>query len=369
MEPNRHIIMQQTLDVALSGSESDGMALHRRLPDLCAQRIVPAIELVLNRYTPRNGFLTIDRLEIDAGSVSLGNLERELPRLVAQALEKVLQDMPYTDRLGRAAMTDNIRHKTEPESITEAFLFFLENGTLPWSFSAGSATELESIIQKAWREAEKTGSSIRNIKMALLETLRSPTARARLIRQFTPAFLETMLGILSSEGKKISIDIREIFERADIPKNQIKRLETLMWEQVFLRVASGKALTEALLIKEIKSRLTVSDLHEGKLETLLARYWPDDLERVAGDVSSSGQSEEMREIKPYQAKEQQEAGGKSVPEKQRDQQEIGETPGKTADVPVSSSGKSDKAPHADASNIITDSSKSLGHAHPDKETG
>ena len=71
-----HIIRQQYLHVELNGTEPDGMALQNRLSDLCQQWLTPAIERVLDRWAPSDGHLTIERLEIDAGTLTLERFEQ-----------------------------------------------------------------------------------------------------------------------------------------------------------------------------------------------------------------------------------------------------------------------------------------------------
>ncbi|MCI5120483.1 MAG: hypothetical protein D3908_04665, partial [Candidatus Electrothrix sp. AUS4] len=92
-----HTIRQQYLHVELNGSESDGMALQRRLPGLCRDWLLPALERTLDQYAPEQGSLYIERLEIDAGAMSLERLEHDLAESVAQALKKALQEQIPSD--------------------------------------------------------------------------------------------------------------------------------------------------------------------------------------------------------------------------------------------------------------------------------
>jgi hypothetical protein len=46
---HQHIIRRHVLNVELFGTESDGFALQRRLPSLCQDWLMPALEPVLER--------------------------------------------------------------------------------------------------------------------------------------------------------------------------------------------------------------------------------------------------------------------------------------------------------------------------------
>ena len=129
-----HIIRQQYLEVELNGAESDGLALQRSLPGLCEHWLTPVIEGVLDRFAPPEGHLYIERLEIDAGTMTLERLEHDLAYAVGQALGKSLREYVLPSELSPVIISGNVRHVTARHSINEAFIYFLKTGSLPWSF-------------------------------------------------------------------------------------------------------------------------------------------------------------------------------------------------------------------------------------------
>lgn len=200
-----HIIQKQYLHVELNGTESDGLALQRSLPELLRHSLMPVIEQVLERFSPQKGHLFIERLEIDAGTLTLEQLDYKLVEFVAQALEKSLRGHTSPGELPAMAISGNIRHKTGQQSVNEALLYFLKYGSLPWSFRLPDGATLEQIILDSWQEAAKSGAVLRSIDTAILHTLASATTRKRLTYQFSPVFIETLLARLSSEGKLASL--------------------------------------------------------------------------------------------------------------------------------------------------------------------
>lgn len=131
MTANIHLIQKQYLHVELNGTESEGLALQRRLPDLIQHSLMPVIEQVLERFSPREGHLFIERLEIDAGVLMLDQVEHKLAGSVAQALEKSLCGYISPVKLSVAAIPGNIRHTTEQQSISEAMIYFLKPAACP----------------------------------------------------------------------------------------------------------------------------------------------------------------------------------------------------------------------------------------------
>jgi hypothetical protein len=194
-----HIIRQQYLHVELNGTESEGLALQRRLSGLCQQLLIPAIERVLDRCAPPKGHLTIERLEIDAGTLTLERLEDDLAESVTQALEKVLQEqIPSGDFLSGARDNNNVQHKTTQQIINEVFIFFLKTGRLPWWFHLPEGKNLEQTILESWQEGTRSDDVLRSKEAVVLHTLASATARKRLTCQFSPVFIENLLSRLSA---------------------------------------------------------------------------------------------------------------------------------------------------------------------------
>ncbi len=288
-----HIIRRQFIDVEMYGTESDGQSLQRTLPDFCQNRLLPAFEEALNRSVPIDGYLTIERLDIDAGTVQLERLEHDLPDMVARALVQYLQDLPQTDKLSNTL--GNIQCKTKQQVINEAFLFFLKNGTLPWSFYLPSGSEFEKLIQDSLKEPEGSGGAFELFKNEVIEALSSATARKRLIRQFTPAFLESLLELISTEGKKVLDGILPLLRSSDTSLFDAKRLEQEIWECAFGGIASGSSLTEAYVQRETTAFLTAQGIPEEVCETLL---YPCRSDLLSVSASSSATDDDADKEQP-----------------------------------------------------------------------
>src|SRR5512145_78447 len=151
-----HIIRQQVLHAELIGTEADGMALQRRLQGLCDSHLTPAVERILDRCSPADGHVRIERLDIDAGALKLDSLETDLPRAVAEALLKALQEQVLSGKTPQPVCSGNLRYATEQQAIIEAFLFFLETGRLPWSFHLPEGHSLEQVFLGSLKDAYRS---------------------------------------------------------------------------------------------------------------------------------------------------------------------------------------------------------------------
>ncbi len=267
-EAQRHTIRRQFLEVEIDGEEREGAALHRALPDFCARVLTPAIGQVLDRYVPRKGVLTIERLELDAGNVNMDELTEKLPRLVAEALEKELNKIPDGD--GANFLTDNARLRTVPETLIEAFLFFLENGTRPWSFSNTPGSGLEREIALALKEASPNGSLPAKIKSALFETLRSTVARQRLVRQFSPAFIRSIPELFSG-GEQQLLDSLPGERGKERAVNLAGHPERQLLEEALTLIVSGISLTRTSLLAALPKASATTGEPKAGAETAVGK--------------------------------------------------------------------------------------------------
>ena len=269
-----HIIRQQYVHVEVNGTEADGLALQRRLPDLCQQALTPAIDRALERCAPSDGHVYVKRLEIDAGTLTLERLESDLPESVARALEQALREQLPQGGWSPPSVDGNIRHMTTQHSIHEAFLYFLTTGTLPWSFRLPAGKSLEQVVLSCWQEASKAGVSLPSTLDEVRRLLDSPIVRERLIRQFSRRFLETILERVSPEAVAIVVTILEMLRNATIPRESLREFERRLWERVFANASAGLVPSPRSLVEETWSSFSSGGGQQAGLGHALEQRWP-----------------------------------------------------------------------------------------------
>jgi hypothetical protein len=256
----QHIIRRQVLDVEVIGTEANGFALQRRLPHLCHDWLTPALEPVLERAVPSHEHLTIDRLEIDAGILSLENLERDLVGAVTQALERLLRErVPAARPAGSFSPT---QRRTQAQSVQEAFLHFLKTGSLPWWFHLPAGRTLEDVVQASWHAAGPAGELPEHVSRSTIAAMTSALVRKRLVLQFSVDFLTTLLAGLS---KQAAAALSEIFARlgsSGLAAEVFRRFSQQSWQTVFALLAAGRLPTAVMLIAEYLNSLAEAERQE-----------------------------------------------------------------------------------------------------------
>ena len=171
-----HFIRQQFLNINLNGSETDGFALQRHLPDLFYSKILPAIGEALDQCSPEGKHLVIDRLEIDAGTIELARLDSDLATIVTGELKKIIGKLPdgsglmYDNQIDELVASQNVEEK-----LWDVFLYFLKKGSLPWSYQLPPGKSLEVVLsEQLTDDGNSHGSLIPAAK--ILESLHSTGA-------------------------------------------------------------------------------------------------------------------------------------------------------------------------------------------------
>ncbi|MDN5901258.1 MAG: hypothetical protein L0H74_14505, partial [Brachybacterium sp.] len=175
-------IRRETLEVAVVGTEAEGLAVRTRLAQLCAQELPAALERAMAPLDPGGAVLRIDRLDIDLPALGLA-LDDVVPQIAAEVQERV-------HRLRRAGDDTLVPETEDPavatarrlsagEAADEALLVFLATGRLPWSFRLPAGADLATTLQTAWDEdGGPVATGTRQDR--LREVLRSSSARTRL---------------------------------------------------------------------------------------------------------------------------------------------------------------------------------------------
>src|SRR5438876_4508344 len=245
---SQHIIRRQVVDVEVIGTEADGFELQRRLPELCNAWLTPALEPVLDRAVPSHEHLTIERLVIDAGILSLENLERDLVGAVTQALEKQLRERALA--AGATGSFGATQRRTEVQSIQEAFLHFLKTGSLPWWFHLPTGKTLEEAVQASWRAAGQTGELPEYVRRDMIDSMAFSVVRKRLVQQFSADFLTTLLAGLSKEAAAAISNVFAKLGTHGLATEALRRFSEQSWQAIFALLASGRRPTARNLIAE-----------------------------------------------------------------------------------------------------------------------
>ena len=249
-----HFIRQQYLHVDLQGSESDGFALQNQLTDLYYRKLVPVIEDILDQSTSAGSHLKIDKLEIDAGTISLDRLEYELANAVAEALRKSIKNVA-----GKAILNTRLRDnegtyiRSDRENLWDVFTCFLSAGSLPWSYKLPEGKSLEEVISGELL-SNQSGSGGTVPAKKIIEVLKSENTAKRLTLQFSDVFIRKLLQEVSPEIFRVITELDELLQLADdntMTPDRLQILKKLVLQKGILQLTSSPQVGKVEIVRKV----------------------------------------------------------------------------------------------------------------------
>lgn len=213
----------------------------------------------------------IERLEIDAGTLNLEDFERGFAAAVAVAMGKQLGKQLPPAVSSAWHSSSGIQHKTEQQSVHEAFIHFLKTGILPWWFNLPAGKSLEQVMLDSWQQVSQVFIAPKHYVSLMHDVLSSATVRTRLVQQFSTVFLESLYASISPEGLMNVVEVARTLDHANLAGAELKILHRLLWQTAFAQLAEGKAQTTWALATPIRHALQQSRLQVPALTLLLKR--------------------------------------------------------------------------------------------------
>jgi hypothetical protein len=117
-----------------------GEKIARKLPDLVSDILLPVLDECFQEIAPEK-VIRIDRLVCDLGTINIRDLQRDLPKLLAQSLKAHFEDKPedFSPQAKGPSTLDLVERGRRIRSLKmshlEIFLHILRHGQFPWWFS------------------------------------------------------------------------------------------------------------------------------------------------------------------------------------------------------------------------------------------
>lgn len=285
-----HIIQRQILQIDLHGTEADGIALQRRLSSLCKDDIVRTLQNVFDRHAPTNGHLTIDRLELDLGSVDMEAVETDIAEALTKALDDALRrqtfdvivDAGHVDRNGGTIGTGIHGRK---ERLFDAFLQVLETGRLPWAMVLPDGTTLEELLLVELRSGQDTTHDV--LHRVVLSVATSSLARRRLIWQFSESFRFMMIATVMPSILMDVDTVLSVWKRSGVAERLVTPFREAVWHTVFGfggNPPSGGVASTLVTGAIMMVRSTTSPDIAREVVIAARRIWPSIPDDVASDT-------------------------------------------------------------------------------------
>ena len=267
-------IRREILDVEVHGTEADGVALQRRLPDVCADVLGPALEAAFARVDPGDAHLMIERLAIDLADISLDRLDSELTDAVHREVADYFRRNPVPSGPGPGSEAGEVQRRTLAETVDEALLVFLRTGRLPWSFRVPPGSQIEQIVLEAWDGADAERGPPPALRARLAEVLALPSVRTRLLTQFSPEFVTTVLRGIAPALAATVAEIQPALAAISSQSRTGAAFRKEVWDNALLAVSAGRQPGPSELARAAWAGLGPVARADPVLAAAVERRWP-----------------------------------------------------------------------------------------------
>ena len=197
----QHIIKKQIIQLQID-SRLDAFHLQHIVSEHFWAEVIPILQKVFDSITNENEIIRLDRLEIDLGLISVKDIEKgEWVTKLGEILQKELAKQLRENHPSRL-----IHRESETKSTFRQWLYYMENGYLPWNVIE---------INEEWYEKTlQTFAVDFNSVTELRRLLQSNDLFIwRIILQHPESFLISLVEILTAEKQdQLARAVNELWE-------------------------------------------------------------------------------------------------------------------------------------------------------------
>ena len=155
-----HIIKNATIDFQYNG-KTEGIVLLQEVKDWVYDSL-KQLEPVFSNWNKYDEIISMDKLELELNLKSSHWKDEAAHQLIQQVRNK-LQLM----KTGGNSL-NTYKAQTDMQNFAETFLFYLQNGYLPWNASSTTAKEWNEQLEKLFNQPDE--KFIQNLKVVLVQS-------------------------------------------------------------------------------------------------------------------------------------------------------------------------------------------------------
>jgi hypothetical protein len=230
----KHVIRKQLITLQLA-AEQDAFAVQQKAKEYFYDQIAPALEKVLDELSLPGETISIDRIEIDLGDLGWKN-----NTLIAdnEHIYRALKQS-FSDKLSaEGRLKKNNVHpviiRSRSAHACEQWLYYMENGVLPWALQSTHEEWLEQVIHELAIDhglIEKTKDRIRHHRGFL----------ARVVRDHTEKYLQMLAEVITAKPQAALTDLIDAsVKQRDLLPQAYPLFKHQLWSAALLQFAEGK---------------------------------------------------------------------------------------------------------------------------------
>lgn len=248
-----HQIQKQIIEIDLPDG-SDAFSWQEKITAICNETLNEKLGILFDNIS-KETLQLIDKIEIELGIINIENFENDFIQNIENQLfiklnAKLIQERKDKKPIENIPLVDTRNIK----SNYVAFLYFLENGTLPWWTSNNFLEEIDYRIDTIFSK-----NQVEQLQQIVLfkKILENPKVIERLVLQFSEERLWQFIHLIFIEEKNTVSLLQKLYEilkktvRLYSFKNDLDALKVSSFTIFFEGINSYKSLTIKLLYERI----------------------------------------------------------------------------------------------------------------------
>lgn len=157
---SNHIIKNASIDFQYNG-KTDGMVLQQEVRDW-VDVFLKQLEPALGNWNANDEIISIDELELE--------LDLESSHWKDEAAHQLIQQLSDKLQIMKTGITtfNTYKEHTNMQNFAETFMFYLQNGYLPWNASSTSTTEWNEQLEQLFNHPDE--KFIHSLKVVLAQS-------------------------------------------------------------------------------------------------------------------------------------------------------------------------------------------------------
>ncbi|OQP60575.1 hypothetical protein A3860_32695 [Niastella vici] len=229
----KHVIRKQLISLQLAAGH-DAFSIQQSARDYFYDQVAPALDKVLTELSSPNEMISLDRVEID-----LGNLHWKNEKLIANSeqLYQILKQS-LSERLSATGREEtnkatSVTVRTRPAHACGQWLYYMENGVLPWALQHTPAAWLEQVLHQLAIDHQLTARTKDLLKQHRWFLL-------RVVRDHSAHFLQQLAGVLTAKPQPgLPAEIDRMASQMELSP-EYQRTKHQLWSAALLQFAAGK---------------------------------------------------------------------------------------------------------------------------------
>lgn len=250
----RHVIKTQVLDL-VTNSTDEAFGLQQSLSHFFYSSILPVLEKTFDKVAPADRMISLDRLELDLGDLTMKDIQKEdWAKLLMAKLERELKDNLQLEQSRHLPVDTGI-------AVSQQWIYYMERGYLPWNAIETDNAWFNHVLEGFASDSK----AIERLRQLIGE---NPKAVSRIVRVHDPAFLAHLVEVLTTRKQtrlaKVISGIHHLLERkATINISSAQENGRKTWVQVLSWAAgNSNSAEEEVIEKAVFASLTLTDLQQ-----------------------------------------------------------------------------------------------------------